>query len=299
MSHIFVSGLINLETTLAVEKFPLEYFPVRYPFFGIQDRISGVGFNVAKALNTLGDDVRLCSLTGRDFAGRLATETLEKLGLDASRVLATMEETPHSIILFEPSGRRQIHVDLKSIQETPYSPDLAAAALKGCDVAVLCNINFSRPLLPVARDLGIPIATDLHALSSLYDEYNSEFLKSAHIAFLSHEHLTDSPEMFVMHLFNTFPLLQIVVIGLGAEGALLGVRRTSLLKRFPAVNLRPIVNTIGAGDALFSAFVHFWARNHDPEEAMRAAIRFAAWKIGANGGAEGFLTEPELLAHLP
>jgi len=32
MSRFFISGLINLETTLAIEGFPLVYFTVRYPF---------------------------------------------------------------------------------------------------------------------------------------------------------------------------------------------------------------------------------------------------------------------------
>jgi len=49
MSTIFISGLINIETTVQVEGFPIEYSPVRYPFFGVRSTVSGVGYNVAKA----------------------------------------------------------------------------------------------------------------------------------------------------------------------------------------------------------------------------------------------------------
>lgn len=56
MNPILISGLINLETSLRVDGFPLPYFPVRYPFFGVNSTVSGVGFNVAKALTTLGDE---------------------------------------------------------------------------------------------------------------------------------------------------------------------------------------------------------------------------------------------------
>lgn len=35
MSRILVSGLINVETTLKVDGFPLDYFPVRYAFNGV------------------------------------------------------------------------------------------------------------------------------------------------------------------------------------------------------------------------------------------------------------------------
>jgi ribokinase len=44
--RILVSGLINLETTLRVEQFPLAYEPVRFPFFGVQTAVAGVGYNL-------------------------------------------------------------------------------------------------------------------------------------------------------------------------------------------------------------------------------------------------------------
>lgn len=54
MKKILVCGHTNLETTLAVDGFPLEYVPVRYPFFGIQTAVAGVGYNIAQALSALG-----------------------------------------------------------------------------------------------------------------------------------------------------------------------------------------------------------------------------------------------------
>ncbi|HRC76137.1 MAG TPA: hypothetical protein PLO33_10700, partial [Kouleothrix sp.] len=71
MTTIFVSGLINIETTVQVDRFPIEYSPVRYPFFGVRSTVAGVGYNVAKALATLGDSVRLASIVGRDMPGAL------------------------------------------------------------------------------------------------------------------------------------------------------------------------------------------------------------------------------------
>lgn len=65
---ILVSGLINTETTVKVKKFPIEYFPIDYPFFGVNTRVSGVAYNIVKALNTLGDDAKFVTMTGKDFA---------------------------------------------------------------------------------------------------------------------------------------------------------------------------------------------------------------------------------------
>ncbi|MGD8245050.1 MAG: PfkB family carbohydrate kinase, partial [Anaerolineae bacterium] len=81
MSATLVSGLVNLEVTLRVDGFPIEYTPVRYPFFGVNSTVSGVGYNVAKALITLGDAVRLLSIVGRDPAGALVRESLRSAGI--------------------------------------------------------------------------------------------------------------------------------------------------------------------------------------------------------------------------
>ena len=38
MANILVSGLINTETTVRVRQFPVNYYPIDYPFFGGEHR---------------------------------------------------------------------------------------------------------------------------------------------------------------------------------------------------------------------------------------------------------------------
>ena len=296
MSRILVSGLINLETTLQIDDFPVSYTPVQYPFFGIRSSISGVGYNVAKALATLGDSVDLLSLIGKDPAGRLIYQVLEEEQLPAKLVLNRLDQTAQSVIIYDQGGRRQIHVDLKDIQDNTYPSELFKQALAGCRLAVLCNINFSRPFLQIARLAGIPIATDVHAVSSLDDPYNQEFMANADILFMSHEHLSMRVEEWVVRVFDKFPIT-LLVIGMGAEGALLGVREPRFIARIPAVHTRPVVNTIGAGDALFSSFVHSYLNTGDAYDSIRKALVFASYKIGETGAADGFL-DPNSLDRL-
>jgi len=288
VSPILVSGLINLEITLKVDGFPIDYAPVRYPFGGVNSSVSGVGYNLAKALTTLGNDVDLLSLIGKDPARTLVYEALAGSHIPSTHVLDSMEATAHSVILYDGEGRRQINVDLKAAQETPYPEDIARQALESCDLAALCNINFSRPLLTLAHVAGKPIATDVHTISDLEDDYNRDFMAAMHILFQSHERLPMSPEDWARALFNRYGV-EIVVIGLGGEGALLAVRRDHFMDRVPAVYTRPVVNTIGAGDALFSAFIHTYAHTADPYAAIRKAMVFASYKIGESGAASGFL----------
>jgi ribokinase len=293
MANILISGLINIETTLKVEGFPIPYFPVTYPFFGVNSSVSGVGFNLAKALTTLGDQVAFLSIIGRDLAGEQVRIVLQRNGIDDHYILTQIEQTAQSVILYEGSGRREIHVDLKDLQKQVYPVALFEEAAAGCDLLALCNINFSRLLLARAKALGKPVASDVHSLSNLHDDYNRDFMAAADILFMSHEALPTAPEEFVRQLWNHYPA-QIVVIGLGGEGALLGVRRDNFMEWFPAIHTRPVVNTIGAGDALFSAFIHSYTSTHDPYLALQKAMVFASYKIGATSAADGFLDEAGL-----
>jgi len=293
MSRILVSGLINIETTLKVDHFPITYEPVRYPFWGVQSTVSGVGYNVAKALTTLGSDVRFLSLVGRDLLAQGIAQALTEANISGHDVLPQLAQTAQSVILYEPSGRRQIHVDLKDIQEQVYPPERFEAALVDCDFAVLCNINFSRPFLARAQQAGVPIATDVHTIHDLEDPYNADFMAAAHVLFMSNEKLPCPPEEWARRVQERYGTA-VIVIGLGAEGALLAVQADGRMERVTAVPTRPVVNTIGAGDALFSAFVHSYSQTGDPYAALRRAVVFASYKIGETGAAQGFLTAVEL-----
>jgi ribokinase len=293
MARIAVAGLVNVETTLKIDGFPVEYAPVRYPFFGVGSSVSGVGYNVAKALTTLGHAVDLLTMTGEDDAARLVRHALADSGVSDAHLRPLLANTPQSVILYDPSGRRAIFTDLKDIQERAYPVEQAAPALDAADLAVLCNINFARPLLAEAQARGVPIATDIHAISDLHDGYNREYMAAASVLFQSHEHLPCRPDEWIRQLWATYGT-RVCVVGMGAEGALLGVLRDGSITHVPAVQTRPIVSTIGAGDALFSAFLHTYAATQDPYLSLRKAVVFASYKIGVAGAAGGFLTSPAL-----
>ncbi|MEM8532897.1 MAG: hypothetical protein AAGF95_18765 [Chloroflexota bacterium] len=55
-----------------------------------------------------------------------------------------------------------------------------------------------------------------------------------------------------------------MAIGLGSGGAYLAIRDPSIRVQVPAVVTRPIVQTGGAGDALFVAFQHRYLNTKAP-----------------------------------
>lgn len=293
MEKIIVSGLINIETTLKIDQFPLHYYPVTYPFHGIQSTISGVGLNLAKALTILGTEVNFLSIIGNDLYEPLIRNEISSLGIDDTSILANLKDTAQSVILYDTSGKRQIHTDLKDIQQRVYPRHLFEKALNNSQIALLCNINFNRQLLDVASHRQIPIATDVHAISQIDDEYNQEFMTAANILFLSHENLRESPTSFIQKLWLHYNN-QIIVIGMGEHGAMIALKEENHIFHIPAIQVRPIINTIGAGDALFSSFVFSYLHTNDPLNALQHAVLFASHKIGTNGAANGFLTFSQL-----
>ena len=116
-SNIFVSGLVNVESTLKINDFPINYSPVEYLFDGISTNVSGVGYNVSKALRTLGDEVHLHTIVGSDALGHVINHELKEHDIGAEGVYHTLDATTQSIIIYDSAGRRKIYCDLKNVQE--------------------------------------------------------------------------------------------------------------------------------------------------------------------------------------
>lgn len=294
MSKIIICGLVNLETTVPVDSFPINYNPINYKFFGVTTHPSGVGLNLASALTALDDEVKLLSLCGDDFAGRAINDFLLQSGIDNQNILKTAKATAQSVVLYDNEGKRSVYCDLTDMQDSAYDESAFRQAAHNSDIAVLCNINFSRPLLPVAKNMGLTIATDVHCLSDINDKYNMDFIKAADILFLSNEFFIDKETDFVNRL-KTVTEAKIIVVGMGKKGALLYLRENDSFEIFPAVFTREVVNTVGAGDSLFASFLHFYAKTKDPRESLQLATVFASYKIGDTSACRGFLSENELI----
>ncbi|GAB3427621.1 carbohydrate kinase family protein [Flindersiella endophytica] len=286
MARIAVVGHTNLETAVHAEELNASVSD-RFAENALSISVSGVGVNVAFALHGLGNDVRFATVVGQDVLGTACREGIVRAGLDASYVVPGLRVTAQSLSRFYSDGSRRNLVDLKDVQGCAYPADLVAPLLDDVELAVICNIGYGRPLLAEAIQRGIPIATDVHAVTGLSDSYNQDWMAAATVLFASHERLDSRPEEFVRQVLARHSPA-VVVVGIGAGGSLLGLPGAEPV-HVPAARTRPVVNTVGAGDSLFSSFVDGWMRGDSPVEALRRAAVFASWKIGANGGAAGFL----------
>jgi len=292
MGDILVCGLINIETTLKVNNFPIEYTPVEYNFFGVNSSVSGVGCNIVKALKTLGDDPCFFSIIGNDIYKKIILGDLEKDKIDTKYVLPLLEQTVQSGILYD-DNRRKILLDLKDIQEIKYPVKFIEEVTDKIDIGIICNINFSRDFLKILKDNRKTIATDVHVISDINDEYNGDYIRYSDILFLSNENIRGNEENMIKQLIQKY-CHEIIVVTMGEQGLLIYTKKKAGIKHFPAIKTREVVNTIGAGDALFSCFIHYYNKTKDPYYAIKMATIFASYKIGEKSGAKGFLSEREL-----
>jgi acarbose 7IV-phosphotransferase len=291
MSKILISGLINTETTVKIKGFPIEYFPIDYPFFGVNTGVSGVAYNLAKALKALDDDVSLISMTGNDFGAEYVIKQMKEIGVSTDYVKQTLSQTPNSVVLYDEKGKRQIYCDLKDVQDMTY--DFEKEMYDNCDVVIACNINFNRDLLKKAKEDGKLIATDVHVLGDIEDAYNKDFMQYANILFLSDENIKTDYREFLMSIEERYEN-DIIVLGMGDKGALMYVKEEKKFYELPAVEVGEVVNTVGAGDALFSAFIHYYAKGVSAIDALKKAEIFASYKIGFDGAANGFTNEKKI-----
>lgn len=290
---ILVSGLINIETTLRVNGFPINYYPIDYPFFGIKSEVAGVAYNLSRAFQVLGDEIKLLSYIGDDEEGQRILRKLKEDNIDYQYILSELKETPTSIILYDRQGKRQIYCDLKDIQEKELLFLDMDKCIRESDIIVACNTNFNRAFIKKAKELGKTIATDVHVLSNTEDSYNNEFMEYADILFFSDEQLPCNPEIFLDKMKDTYSS-RIFVIGMGEKGAMLYERSKNQKYYLQAVRAEKVVNTVGAGDALFSSFLHYYGKGYEPVHALERAQIFAAKKIEYNGASIGFCEEGQI-----
>lgn len=282
MSRVVVAGVVNVRVARACETFPVPFAPSTFDPDGISIRLSGTGWTVARTLQRLGTEVTFATYVGADELGQFAVQGVARRGLYGPTTLVCGSQ-PRAMVLYDRSGRRASATDLRSTPDLRYPVGLFESALNAspCAAVVLTNIGFTRPLIGVAQRHGIPIATDLHLVESVDSEYNRDWMAAARVLACSHERLPDSPESWVRQLWQRFGT-ELVLVGCGADGAVVGVRPARRIWRVPACTPRGLRYTSGAGDTLLASFVHHWVASGDALTAVRHAVLTAGWKVGAS-----------------
>jgi sugar/nucleoside kinase (ribokinase family) len=291
MARIVVVGVASLYLAAGVGEFPLAQAPGAVPDW-MRAGVAGSATHVAKVLSALGDEVRLCTLAGTDPAGLAVRADLRESGLSGEGVVDA-GATSLGVALVAPDGSRLGLPYTAMVNAVGYPAETFRRVAAGADLAVLTRARFARPLIGYAERLSIRIAVDVHLISDVNDTDSRPWLEAADIVFCSHERLPCPPREWVARVFARYPGCQVVGVGRGADGAILGLRDGTLVSA-AAVAPRGVVNTSGAGDTLFASFLHGWLATGNPVGALQSAVLHAGWRIGDPMPGAGPLTEVEL-----
>lgn len=283
MTRVAVAGVVNIRVARCCDDFPIRFVPSAYDPDGISIRLSGTGWTVSRTLQQLGTEVVFATYVGADDLGQFAVQGLLRQGLYGPTTLVCASQ-PRAMVLYDRGGMRASATDLRSTPDLRYPAETFAAALDvshSWDAVVLTNIGFARSLIPMAVDRGIPIATDLHLVDSVDSTYNRDWMVAATVLACSHEGLSTSPSAWIDAVWRKFGT-ELVLVGCGGNGAVLGIRATRTIWHVETVAPRGVRYTSGAGDTLLASFVHHHVALGDPIAAVQHAVLAAGWKVGGD-----------------
>ncbi|HWC82778.1 MAG TPA: carbohydrate kinase family protein [Pseudonocardiaceae bacterium] len=279
MGRVMVAGVVSVCVTRPVD-FRAE-LPASERLTGqISVRLASTGWTVARTLQALGSQVRFATYVGTDPLGYVVTQGIHAHDLAGPTVLACPVQ-PRTVVLHDRHGRTAGARDLRFVADQRYPAEVFAAALadSDCELAVLTNIGFTRPLIDVAANRGLPIATDLHLAADPRQPEHLDWMCAATVLAASHAGLTEPAESWISTLWQRFGT-ELVLLGCGAAGVLLGVRATGRIWQVDATTPRGLRYPNGAGDTLLGAFLHHYLGSGDPVSAVRHAALAAGWKVG-------------------
>ncbi|MBE5830567.1 MAG: carbohydrate kinase family protein [Butyrivibrio sp.] len=293
MSRFLVAGVTQIETIVRVDKIPVSFAPLTSEIDTIFTGMGGDAYNESLALAWLGDDVTFMSIVGRNQDLGLINPPDRKITLSTEYIIPQMNATPTAVVLYDKNRKQQIFEDIKDLRDNVYDMSMVAPIADACDMMVLANANFCRPFAKAAKQFDKPIAVNIRSYKAEKEKYNTDFLEPAKVLYFSDDTLTEDPYDFIDRIANTYGT-EIIILGQGSEGLILFDKSKNLRAHYNTVKTNEVVNTIGAGNALFACFLHYYMETGDSVNAIKNALLFASYKIGYMGTSNGFMTTDQL-----
>ncbi len=263
----------------------------------------GDALNVIVNVASLGLDSGIISAVGNDSTGDMLINYVSSKGVDVSGVIKT-DQFPTSVcvILVEPSGERHFlpntevlsvldvsNISLGRINDTKVVSLNSAYKLPGLDSGGIV------PIFRYAKENNVITAMDTAS------NYDKDWLKKIEetlywtdIFLPSFEEvveITGTKSLKEMRTFFSKYGLKIFGVKLGKEGCYITDFKSE--KVTPAFNVAEVIDTVGAGDAFFAAFLSSYVKGLDLYDCAlfaNAAAAFSVQNPGATGGIPSFET---------
>lgn len=293
MSRIVVAGIVSVRLAHQVDSFPVEFASNQHRRMSVA--LGGTGWTAATTLHALGADLAFATFVGSDPLALIATDGLRAKGWFGPATMIC-EEQPRGLVLYDRTGARCGVSDVRSAWDFHYPVTVFETLLTPrCDLVLLNSVGFTRPLIDVAVDRGVPIATDVHLVRDVDYPRKQAWMRAAAVLACSHEQLPHGPHEWIESVWRRYAT-PFVLVGCGSDGVVLGAHRERAIWHVPAAVPRGVRYTSGAGDTLLAAFVHHHVTGADPVAAAQFAVLAAGWKVGGQPDEEFALSSDELAA---
>lgn len=258
----------------------------------------GVARNIAHNLGTLGVEVALISMIGKDAAGEIAMAATGAAGVDLSMCLRSDVPTGAYVAVLDEKGELVSAVNDMRILEslTPQAVKQHSAALKATKFLVVdCNVQpdlldylaFHHSEKLIIEPVSVAKSQKLRTLLDKHEAFiatpNRDQLEA----------LTDTndidqacKELHERGLHN-------LVVHLGPKGALVSSERG--MKQIPCATASQVKDVTGAGDAAVAGLVYGLCRGYDISRAAQFGQAAANLVLNSTASTAVGLTEQALL----
>lgn len=293
MNRFVVAGVTQIETIVKVDHIPIGYSPITSVPETIFTSAGGDAFNESLAFTWLGDKVELLSVVGRNQDMSVFNPVDREVTLNTDYILPIIDNTPTQVVLYDKDRKEQIFEDIKGLRNAEYRMSMVPPMVGSSDMVVLSNANFCRPFIGVAKEFDKKIAVNIHTYIPEKEKYNVDFLENASILYFSDDTIETDPFDFVKSIADKYGT-DIIILGQGSKGLILYDRRENINVHYDTVKTNEVINTTGAGNALFACFLHYYQETGNSKLAIKNAMLFASYKIGYMGTSNGFMTVEQL-----
>lgn len=268
---------------------------VVWDIFPDKKALGGAPVNVAYHLRALGLEVRVITRVGRDKLADKTLETLADLGLDISWVQRDAELATGQVkVTFDPDGEPEFEIVAPAAWDAINQDEVLLAVKKTAFSLVFGTLaqrdqrsrRAVRALWPLADtcfydvNLRPPFTTrelviDSLSAADIVKVNETELAKLAEWTAITLKDKTRIAE-FLRQKYN----LQALLVTEGGAGSWLVAEEGSFFEPGRQIT---VADTVGAGDAFFSAFISGYLAGHDWSACLVAANERGAWVASRHG----------------
>ncbi|MBK6964296.1 MAG: carbohydrate kinase family protein [Bacteroidales bacterium] len=262
MKKVFIAGGVSIDSIIYLPEFP-EPIPQTIHECRFNETIGSTGSGKALNLCRLGFDIRLHAMIGNDDFGRKAIEMLKHPNIGFKHDLST-EGTERHTNLMNAAGER-ISVFTQNIPENPEIDYQQFGPMIGDADFVVVNLSgYTKKILPMVKERGKPVWTDLHDYDG-QNTWHSDFVKYSDFILMSSDNMPDY-RPFMMRMIDEGK--EMVVVTHGKKGST-GLDRHGNWFEVEAIRGVELVDSNGAGDAYFSGFLYGYSQGYNLLKCMQ------------------------------